>query len=524
MLPHHRARRAGAHERGVENPRDHMLIYQGADQPVRRHRRHHAGQPGARSPPRDSRRSPSRPSELGFDAGPHADRGHRPALRRHSPRPAVPDDGVGQFDEDISPPTDNRPFFFQMADDRHLPQGGASATTSSPARCSCSASLALAVLLLAAVCIGLPAVPHARGRSRAQGDACRSTRTSPGSGSVPAHRDLAAATVEHLPRPPDLRARGGAVLRAAVQRHGQHARPSGSSTPERPQSLCVPLLALLGLVVRLRDLHARASSTPPRPTTPVRIARRRRDCSPRWPRHGHALLHRHARGRRPHRAPDRLPVGHQRRHVGVRVGVRRGHRPLLRDLAAFGAGLSPTSWRRRRSMVIVTGASRPAAGSASRRRQARRQGGGRGRVAPLAEEDAEPVLVTARCLGRPGRHSGRRRQRAGDRRVRRETVRRPTPRVLTGRHNRYPGPPTNSRPGLRPEPPPHTPPAGAARSRRRPASRTGRAGARATSGRWPNPATPRSSPPPSRRARGVRRPLRPPRHDAPPLPPTAGGA
>ena len=76
-----------------------------------------------------------------------------------------------QFDEDVSPPTDDRPFFFQMADlGTFLSAARASRDDLvSRARCSCWARSRSRCCALAAVCIGVPAAGPHRPASRHAG-------------------------------------------------------------------------------------------------------------------------------------------------------------------------------------------------------------------------------------------------------------------------------------------------------------------------------------------------------------------
>ena len=186
-----------------------------------------------------------------------------------------------RVDEDISPPTDNRPFFFQMADlDTFLDGERLRATTSSTRPVLVLGVLAVAVLALA-VGVHRPAAARCVARPRAP-------RAPPGDAAVlhvlrrhrprlPADRGLAAPAAQHLPRPPDLRAHGRAVLGAAVQRHREHAhravradrRPSAASSPR--WSCCSAVVRR----VRLRHAgdppsdgrrdHARRASPPRSP-------------------------------------------------------------------------------------------------------------------------------------------------------------------------------------------------------------------------------------------------------------------
>ena len=70
--------------------------------------------------------------------------------------PGGPDAGLEQFDEDLSPPTDNRPFFFQMASLGTFLSGEGFSDDLVFRPVLVLGSLALAVLVLAAVCIGGP--------------------------------------------------------------------------------------------------------------------------------------------------------------------------------------------------------------------------------------------------------------------------------------------------------------------------------------------------------------------------------
>ena len=101
---------------GVENPRDHILVYQVADRRARREPGHDARQPRARSPP------PTAPTLAAAGRRARASTRCSPPTEAITPcfaelaAPGGPGPAVAEVDEDISPPTDNRPFFFQMAD------------------------------------------------------------------------------------------------------------------------------------------------------------------------------------------------------------------------------------------------------------------------------------------------------------------------------------------------------------------------------------------------------------------------
>ncbi|HEY8527873.1 MAG TPA: hypothetical protein VIL48_23115 [Acidimicrobiales bacterium] len=139
---------------GVENPRDHVLIYKGPEQQFA------------------SSAATILVSPSGFDdealttIDENAERlGFEPILTPTAVAdqrfadivaPGGPDAGIEQFDEDLSPPSDDRPFFFQMASlDTFLSgEGFSNDLVFRPVLVL--GSLALAVLLLAAVFIGGP--------------------------------------------------------------------------------------------------------------------------------------------------------------------------------------------------------------------------------------------------------------------------------------------------------------------------------------------------------------------------------
>jgi hypothetical protein len=76
--------------------------------------------------------------------------------------PGGPDAALADFDEDLSPPTDDRPFFFQMASLGTFLSGEGFSEDLVFRPVLVLGSLALAVLLLAAVCIGGPLVHMGR--------------------------------------------------------------------------------------------------------------------------------------------------------------------------------------------------------------------------------------------------------------------------------------------------------------------------------------------------------------------------
>jgi len=151
---------------GAENPRDHVLIYEG--------------------PPTQFASSaatilvspePFTDTQVATTAENAERLGFRPILtptevgdQRFADivAPGGPDAGLAQFDQDLSPPTDNRPFFFQMATLGTFLSGEGFSDDLIFRPVLVLGSLALAVLLLAAVCIGGPLV-HMGRRTRHAG-------------------------------------------------------------------------------------------------------------------------------------------------------------------------------------------------------------------------------------------------------------------------------------------------------------------------------------------------------------------
>jgi hypothetical protein len=152
-------------ERGVDNPRDHILIYEGPPSPP------YAATVGTImvSPEPFSRDvldtvddvatdmefTPVLTPDFAMDEFPFAD----------IVLPDGPGPRVSEIDADISPPTDNRPFFFQMAEPATVMKGltGDDVGSKQVFRPVITlAALAFAVLLIAAVCIGGPLVQLGR--------------------------------------------------------------------------------------------------------------------------------------------------------------------------------------------------------------------------------------------------------------------------------------------------------------------------------------------------------------------------
>jgi hypothetical protein len=139
---------------GVENPRDHVLIFKGPQQQFAS-----AAATILVSPDGFDRRALStierNASRLGFET-------ILTPTEVADPRfadivaPGGPDAGIDQFDEDLSPPTDDRPFFFQMASLHTFLSGEGFSNDLVFRPVLVLGSLALAVLVLALVFIGGP--------------------------------------------------------------------------------------------------------------------------------------------------------------------------------------------------------------------------------------------------------------------------------------------------------------------------------------------------------------------------------
>jgi hypothetical protein len=151
---------------GAEDPRDHVLIYEGAPGPY-----------GASAATILVSPEPFTDTQLATTAESAERLGFRPVLtptevgdQRFADivAPGGPDAGLAQFDQDLSPPTDDRPFFFQMASLGTFLSGEGFSEDLVFRPVLVLGSLALAVLLLAAVCIGGPLV-HMGRRTRHAG-------------------------------------------------------------------------------------------------------------------------------------------------------------------------------------------------------------------------------------------------------------------------------------------------------------------------------------------------------------------
>ena len=149
-------------QRGVEDPRDHVLIFEG---PPTQFGATAATILVSEKPLTDDRVETitDKATDLGFNTilSPDEVSPQYPAFA-DIVAPGGPDKGLEQFDEDLSPPTDNRPFFFQMAKISTFLKGEGFSDDLVFRPVLTLGSLALAVLLLAAICIGLPLVKMGR--------------------------------------------------------------------------------------------------------------------------------------------------------------------------------------------------------------------------------------------------------------------------------------------------------------------------------------------------------------------------
>lgn len=149
-------------QRGVENPRDHVLIFEG---PPTQFGATAATILVAEKPFTEARidEITENSERLGFTTilTPDFVSDRYPAFA-DLVAPGGPGEGLKQFEEDLSPPTDNRPFFFQMAKIGTFLKGEGFSDDLVFRPVLTLGSLALAVLLLAAICIGLPLGKMAR--------------------------------------------------------------------------------------------------------------------------------------------------------------------------------------------------------------------------------------------------------------------------------------------------------------------------------------------------------------------------
>lgn len=148
------------HERGADNPRDHILIYEGPPNNL-----------GATTATVLVSPDPFDQAAIDKINAAVVDLEFAPVLMpdyaidpvwEELTAPGGPGPAVDRFTADVSPPSDNRPFFFQMADIETLMSRAAWSDDQVMRPVVTLASLGLAVLLLAAVCIGGPLVRMGR--------------------------------------------------------------------------------------------------------------------------------------------------------------------------------------------------------------------------------------------------------------------------------------------------------------------------------------------------------------------------
>jgi hypothetical protein len=153
-------------ERGVERPRDHIAIYSvptGVNVDL-------ATVLVSRDPISAADRAvlDERAEQYEFIPLLTADTATDPMLERLT-APGGPGPVVDEVSADISPPTDNRPFFFQMADLDTFRQGGITRDDFVTRPVLILGGLAVVVLALAALCIAFPlALARRRGQSYAR--------------------------------------------------------------------------------------------------------------------------------------------------------------------------------------------------------------------------------------------------------------------------------------------------------------------------------------------------------------------
>jgi hypothetical protein len=151
-------------DRGVENPRDHILIYEGPAE----------GKFGATVGTILVSDKPFTDEVLDKVQDVSDEMAFTPVLTptenaygdqfpfAQLTEPGGPGPALGLVKADISPPTDNKPFFFQMADMGNVIKRDLPANKQVFRSVVVLASLALAVLILAAVCIGGPLIQIGR--------------------------------------------------------------------------------------------------------------------------------------------------------------------------------------------------------------------------------------------------------------------------------------------------------------------------------------------------------------------------
>jgi hypothetical protein len=151
---------------GVENPRDHMLIYKSGPQPFGVTAGTLLVSPEPFSDA-DVARLGDQVERLDFEPVLTPDFAFDDTFADLA-APGGPGDVVDRFDQDISAPTDNRPFFFQMADIDTFVSGEVFDDNMTTRPVLVLGLLAVTVLLLASLCIALPLLLGRRRRGGAE--------------------------------------------------------------------------------------------------------------------------------------------------------------------------------------------------------------------------------------------------------------------------------------------------------------------------------------------------------------------
>ena len=306
----------------VARPRDHLLVYRGANvatvlvDPWRAFSRQDVATLKAVS------------SRLGFE--PLLTPTH--AADRHFAELAAPEGpaaGVREFKEDISPPTDNRPFFFQTANLGTLLHGAGFSSDQSMRPVLVLGLLALAVLGLSFCFIVLPLLLTTERRAHRGMFPFYTYFAGIGFGFL--FIELSQLQRLTIFRPADICAHGRALLVARLQwdrQHGERAARGFGTAELDARASC----SSSGRHRRVRDRDAeRARQHRGRDHTGPDRHRRGNPHASRA-LDGNAVSHRDAGGLRKARGSDGVPLGDQRRDLGLRVGFRGCHRPLLRHL------------------------------------------------------------------------------------------------------------------------------------------------------------------------------------------------
>jgi hypothetical protein len=262
-------------DRGIENPRDHILVYEG---PADRLGASVATVMVSADPfaaeVLDHLRSTAQ--DLRFATVLTPDQATAEYDVTGLTRPGGPEPALGGFPADLSPPTDDRPFFFQMADVANLVRGRTLGDGQVVAPVTALLVLAAAIGLLVVLGLGL-LVPTGR-RASTRGllpHAVYFTAVGVGSALLAMAQltrlttflgDPALALAVGLGTGLVLGAAGyGLVVRTVAP--GPAAGWGGDGDRDRPRSLLAPLVALLGLTAGLAVatpgiVHALAGAAP----------------------------------------------------------------------------------------------------------------------------------------------------------------------------------------------------------------------------------------------------------------------